>query len=579
MAILKLVGFVGENPKVIPRLLGDMAAQLAVNTRLDDGGLTPIRKPFVIHEFADGGQMTILKHQGEWLGWDAVVYAVPGPVASDRLYIMGDGAPKMLVGGVTYPLSVPLPPSALTVTVTGVATDEISITRLYVYTWITEFGEESEPSPISADAVWKPGQSVTLSGFTEIPAGRNITKQRIYRSQTSMTGAQLFLIAERDASNENFLDDVPPESFQEALPSAAYNPPVDTLTGLTSMPNGMMAAFDGKDLYFCEPYKPHAWPAGYMLTTDYPIVGLGAFGTSLVIMTAGNLYVATGSTPESMVMEKLELNLPCVSARGIVDLGYSIAYPSHDGLVLVSSGGAKVVSETLFSRDEWLRMNPSTVIASQYDGRYYMPYNYIDENEVAQSGTMIIDLTGEQQFIIRADVTPSALFYETETGNLFFLDDGLVYQWDSIFRPFYQQTWKSKLFVMPKPGNFGAILIEADEALSEGQMEAIRQEIAEIEARNAVIFAQEFIGGEMNGGALNTVPVNGDLTQQVPTLSRLVAVNVYADRKLVATVSKINKMCRLPSGFLATMWEIEVVSDTPIVQVTMATTGTELMEV
>ena len=41
MSILKLIGFVGETPKIIPRLLGDMASQLASNVRLDDGGLTP----------------------------------------------------------------------------------------------------------------------------------------------------------------------------------------------------------------------------------------------------------------------------------------------------------------------------------------------------------------------------------------------------------------------------------------------------------------------------------------------------------------------------------------------------------
>ncbi|MGL1400235.1 hypothetical protein ACSTI4_24935, partial [Vibrio parahaemolyticus] len=76
-----------------------------------------------------------------------------------------------------------------------------------------------------------------------------------------------------------------------------YNPPPAGLRGLTAMPNGMMAAFDGKDLYFCEPYLPHAWPASYTLTTDFPIVGLGAFGTSLVVMTTGNLYLVSGTAP------------------------------------------------------------------------------------------------------------------------------------------------------------------------------------------------------------------------------------------------------------------------------------------
>ncbi|MMZ71098.1 hypothetical protein D1872_343400 [compost metagenome] len=70
--------------------------------------------------------------------------------------------------------------------------------------------------------------------------------------------------------------------------------------------------------------------------------------------------------------------------------------------------------------------------------------------------------------------------------------------------------------------------------------------------------------------------MNGDELQQVPTLSRNVSVSIYADRKLVATVGKVNKMARLPSGFLAQQWEIEVSSDAAITQITMAGTGAEL---
>lgn len=579
MAVLKLIGFAGESPKIIPRLLPDNAAQVALNTRLDDGGLTPIRKPYVVHEFTADNLLTVYRHQGEWLGWDKAVHAVPGPVAADRLYITGDGAPKMRVGSAVYDLAIPLPTVAPTAAVSGTATADIGSTRLYVYTWVTEFDEESEPCPVSNEVFWKPGQTVTLTGFEAVPAGRGINRQRIYRSQTALTGTQLYLIAERAASTSSFVDNVAPEAFQEPLPSTEYNPPPEALSGLTAMPNGMMAAFDGKDLYFCEPYKPHAWPSSYVLTTDYDIVGLGAFGTSLAVMTTGNLYMVSGTSPETMTMQKLELNLPCVSARGVVDLGYAIAYPSHDGLVLVSDGGARVVTESLFSRDEWLRMNPSTVLASQYDGRYFMPYSYIDENSIQQAGTIIIDITGEQQFIIRSDLNPQAMFYEPESGNLYMLIGSRLYHWDYIYRPFYQQNWRSKLFVMPKPLNFGAILVEADGSMSAADIEAIEQEIDEVEAKNAALFAQDSIGGELCGGAINAVAINGDLLHPVPPAVRTATVNVYADRKLVASVNKVNRMCRLPSGFLANLIEVEVVSDMPISQVTLATTGAELMQV
>ena len=579
MALLKLIGFAGEMPKVIPRLLGDTFSQAAYNTRLDDGGLTPIRKRRFVQQLsgapADGFD-TIYLHNGDWLAWDGNVYAAPGPVATDRLYVMGDGAPKMIVGGVTYPLAIAAPSPALTAAVSGTATSDLGSTRLYVYTWVTDFGEESEPCPVSNEVYWKPGQAVTLSGFAAPPAGRNITKQRIYRSQTSITGTQLYFIAERAASTANFTDNIPSESIQEPLPSLEWNAPPADLTGLVAGPNGMMAAFRGKEVYFCEPYRPHAWPEKYVLTTDYPVVGLAWFGTSLAIMTSGVPYIASGTAPENMVMEKTELNLPCINARGIVDLGYSVAYPSHDGLVLVSSSGTQVATSSLFSRDDWLRLSPQGMVAGQYNGRYFTSYSYSDVNGQEFTGSFIIDLTGQQPFLIRTDVRANAMHYDIPSGVLYMLVGDSVYEWDALSEPYSLQSWKSKLFVIPTPTNFGAMLVEADDGLTNEEVAAIEDEIARIQAQNETLFALATIGGEIGGAALNVYDVNGDMLEPIPTVNRKVSVSVYADRKLVATIGKVNQMARLPSGFKASKWEIEVTSDMPITQILMATTGQEL---
>lgn len=580
MALLKLIGFAGEQPKIIPRLLGDTFAQSAYNTRLDDGGLTPIRKARFVQQLANppaGGYGTIYLNGTTWLAWKGQVYCAPGPVATERLYVMGDGAPKMIVGGTTYALAVNRPTTPLTATASGTATSNLGSNRVYVYTFVTDFGEESEPCPASNDVYWQPGQTVTLSGFAAAPAGRNITKQRIYRSQTSTTGTRLYFIAERNVSTANFVDNIPSEQIQEELPSASWNTPPSDLTGLVAGPNGMMAAFRGKEVWFCEPYRPHAWPEKYVLTTDYEIVGLAWFSGSMAIMTKGVPYIATGTAPENMVMEKTELNLPCINAKGIVDLGYSVVYPSHDGLVMVSTSGTSVATSNLFSRDDWMRLGPQTMVAGQYNGRYFTSYRYSDARGQEFQGSFIFDLTGQQPFLIRTDKRADAMYYDVPTGTLYMLIGASIYQWDSLSEVNELQAWKSKLFILPRPTNFGAILIEADEGLTEEEIIALEAEIARIEAENRTKFASATLQGELDGAALNAFTINGDILEPVPTLNRTVSVSVYADRKLVATVGKVNRMARLPSGFLSTHWEIEVSSDTPITQITMATTGQELM--
>lgn len=583
MTAIRLVAFSGEIPRTIPRLLPDAAAQAAFDTRLENGDLRPIRQArsvFGSPALPESAPSTIYRFQGSWLYWPGLVHAAPGPVTEDRLYYTGDGTPKMLTGGFEYEMAIPKPEVALTATSDEAGSGDIE-TRLYVYTNVSQFGEESEPSPLSNEVDYRPGDTITLSGFSDDMGDRTATVQRIYRSQTSASGdTTLYLIAERPAGTGDFVDNVPPDRLQEPLRTLEWHQPPASLRGLISLPNGMMAAFSGKDLYFCEPYIPSAWPQRYILTTDYEIVALGAYGTTIVVMTKGNPYIVQGTSPEFMVMEKLELNLPCINAAGVVDLGYAIAYPSHDGLVVASSGGARVATESLFTRTGWLRLNPTTMVAGQYDGRYLASYRYSDRQGITHEGTIIIDLTGQMPFLVRGSDRAISFHHDITTGELFFLQDQIIYEWDAVGRPGKTQNWKSKEFVLGKPESMGAIFIETESALTPDEEAAIEEEREQIIENNEVLFAGLSLGGELNGAALNEYAINDDILEIPPEVDRgFVSVSVYADKKLVATVDERNQMARLPAGFLARIWEVEVTSNVTVTQVQMARTGIELKQV
>jgi hypothetical protein len=577
MTILKLTGFTGEIPRLVPRLLPEAAAKSAMNTRLESGGLSPYRKPkfaFHITTIAAGLVKTIYNNAGTWLAWDKTVYCAPGPVATDRLYVMGDGVPKMVAAGTTYNLAMSFPPTALTATPSGSGSGDVFV-RGYVYTEVTGFGEESAPCPLSNLVNWQSGQSVTLSGFRTPPAGRNITLQRIYRSQTTLNGTDLFFIAERAASNGNYVDTVAVINQGEIIPSLEWDAPPDDLTGLITLPNGMMAAFHGKELRFCEPWRPHAWPEKYGMTMDSDIVALGAFGTTVVVATEGQPYMVSGTSPDTMAQEKLELNLPCINARGLVDLGYAIAYPSHDGLVVVSSSGARVVTDQLMTRNDWLRTAPDRFVSGQFFGRYLASYEYVDPSGAAQSGSFVIDLTGQEATLHRTTYKADASWYDIAAGKLYLCLGQDIYEWDALDSENEILVYRSKEFVVPKPLNFGAILIEASTLTTPEEDAAIEAAQAAAAAYNAGIFGNASIGGEVNGDVVNVYPVNGDQLQRLGQ-SRFVAVNVWADGVLVANVSRINRVARLPAGFLGRIWELEVSANADIAQVTMAQTAAEL---
>ena len=577
MTILKLIGFQGEIPRIQARQLPDNAAQRAVNARLDSGSLSPYRRAkftYRVTDIAAGAIQTIYRQtDGTWLAWDKPVYLAPGPVAGDRLYIFGDGAPKMKVGATTYPLALPGPTVALTATPSGTGTGDV-ISRLYVYTEVTDFGEESAPSPVSATINWQAGQTVTLSGF-RASTGR-VTKQRIYRSQTTLNGADLYFIAERATSTANYVDSIAPNAIQEPLPTLGWTPPPDDLTGLIALPGGMMAAFRGKELWFCEPWQPHAWPDGYVLTMDYNIVAIAAYGTTVVVATDGQPYIVDGQSPDSMQSAKLELNLPCINARGMVDLGYAVAYPSHDGLVVASSSGARVVTDQLMTRDIWLRTSPESFVSSQFYGKYLASFDYVDPLGGRQRGSFIIDLTGQEATLQRTNYEADACWYDIKSGALFLCIGQDIYEWDAVGEPNEILQWRSKVFIVPRPTNFGAILVEGTTAVSPEEQAAIDAERAALLAENTAIFSNASIGGEINGAAINTYAINHDPLNRIEP-ARYVTVSIYAGGKLVWATDKLNTIDRLPSGFKEQQWEIEVNANADIAQITLAGTATELM--
>lgn len=590
--MITIAAFAGEIPRLHPRLLDNNYAQVAANTKLENGALLPIRNGRFAYNLSAPAK-TIFLNGDDWLSWDTVVDVVTAPIANDRLYVTGDGVPKIIIDGATYPLAVQRPTKAVNVSVAGTIDTDLQATILYTYTWVTDTDEESEPADASTGVLWSPGLDVTLSGFDAIPTDRNIASMRIYRSQTSASGDTTFyFIKERGASIANFVDVVADNPIVEPIPSTDYNPPPDGLTGITALHNGMLAGFVGKKLYFCEPYKPHAWPEKYVLTMNYNIIGLGSFASCVAIMTDGCPYIAQGTAPENMTQERIDVNLPCINAQGIVDLGYSVAYPSPQGLVSISSSGAAVVSASLFTQDQWRSMSPETFIAAQYAGRYMAAYKYNDALGHEQKGIFIIDLTGAPPFLTRAADECAAMYFEIGTGRLFILrDETKIFEWDASSEPFGELLWRSKRYVLTTLDNFGCIMIEGEAANIYGDVatdEKTREE-------NAELIRTWKTRGPMGDAAVGIVPVGGSkikpLTSPngggtpttdgsmpgVPISSQdTFSATVIADGMPLYTVYQMNVPCRLPSGILAKTWEIEIRGTTQVSGIILAHSPSEM---
>jgi hypothetical protein len=218
-----------------------------------------------------------------------------------------------------------------------------------------------------------------------------------------------------------------------------------------------MSGFTGRDVYFCDPYHPHAWPENYVQTLDFPIVGLGRMDTTLAVLTKGTPYLIQGTHPSNMAVVKSDLEQACVSKKSIVSLMGGVLYAAPDGLMLLSPGGSRIVTENLFDYSQWQTFfKPESIHAYQQDNQYIAFYN-----NGTQSGGFIFDVRSGQ-FILH-DMYADAGYHDLLLDKLFLAvnDSGnKVKTWGTGSSKSY--TWKSKKFTMPQVMGFSCAQLEAE---------------------------------------------------------------------------------------------------------------------
>lgn len=349
--------------------------------------------------------------------------------------------------------------------------DEVS-PRTYVYTYVATIGGqemESGPSPPSVVQDVGRNQAVQLTGFINPTSpllwDTNFTAMRLYRFQEGEDGVGSFLFHSQlavDASTVS--DNKPGDELLEPLSTIGYLPPPEDMKGLIELPNGLVAGFSGKQLLYPVPFQLHAWPLANRRTVHDAIVSLGSVGNAVIVTTVGIPRTFTGDDPESVSGDRIELVEPNLSKRGSVDMGYGYAYPGPRGLVLASPGRAEVVTEDLFTRDEWQQLNPSSFVACRFDDRYLCFY---DTGGTAPSFTehskagFIIDpkaIDGKARLVF-LDFWASEAWDDPDTGTTYIVQDGVVRQFDA-GELGLEYVYRTKPQVMPFAREMAVMRIE-----------------------------------------------------------------------------------------------------------------------
>lgn len=350
------------------------------------------------------------------------------------------------------------------------------------------------------------------------------------------------------------------------LVSEDYDQPDARMVGMTTIHNSMIVGFFDNTLCFCEPGKPHAWPIKYQKQIDSPIVGVGAFGTQLVIVTEKTPWVTTGNNPSAQSLARTDYILPCVSKKSIVNIGFGVMWSSTGGLAVYSTTiGTDYLTKNVHSWNTWPQaITPSALTGEYYRGRYF-----------GSDGAKTFIFERNDQVgghLVQTDITFTAAHYIATTDAFYYVDGSTVKLWNSPAAGPTTLDWKSKVFVTKDYVNFGAARIIADFSTPEGEAGIDAENTATTATNQALIDAGDMMGafgdGEIGAFAL----ADNDLIP-LREAEFTATFQLFVNKQLVYSATRSSDApFRLPAGYRADTFEVRIATTARVRAIHMAET-------
>jgi hypothetical protein len=255
---------------------------------------------------------------------------------------------EFISGFARLPARVPAPTTAPAITSITGGTGPI-VTREYLVTFANQFGEEGQPSLI-VEGDGKSMEHGISAAFPQPPAPGSYTtfgSIKLYRTVTGETGVtDFYKVASLGVGVTTYADAVPDTNLSEPLQSTNYGQYRLLAQGLALMPNGIFVTWKDSNLYFSENFRPHAWPAEYTLTVDFPDCRAGRVWEQPCRLHDRQPVHCLGRERGRHDAAEDDAPLPCLSRRSIVSRREGVFYASEEGLVLVNPGGVQTVTAT-----------------------------------------------------------------------------------------------------------------------------------------------------------------------------------------------------------------------------------------
>jgi hypothetical protein len=188
---------------------------------------------------------------------------------------------------------------------------------------------------------------------------------------------------------------------------------------------------------------------------------------------------------------------------------------------------------------------------------------------------LVFDRTVQDAPLTLTRISTQAVHIRRDNGKMYFVDPGTgeILQWDADEVNRLPFEWRSKVFLAPKPVNFGFAQVVLD-----GLSSKYHEQVLEVLNANKDNWSLPCASGAFGDVGVDEYMVGGSCIEPTPELDVIyTTLYVYADGVLRATINVLSeKLYRLPSGFRATQWEVEVVGNKGVRRITLATSAAEI---
>lgn len=319
----------------------------------------------------------------------------------------------------------------------------------FFWTWVDKYGYESPASPPSmietgtdtweSDVIeYDDGDRIVFEalGAANWPEGAEAL--RVYKTAagTSEQTDGIQFVEEISKARNVLQGDEPgsagfeikilDDMLGEAIPNIKA-PPFD-LRCIQAVPGGFYVGFspsNPKTVYFSDIGLVYSWPVEYRYDVGDNIVALAVTSNTVYALTDGWPYVLSGTAPESMSVAKLAGPAACVSPRAVCVYRNSAYYASNVGLMVIANSAdagtvCANVTEKVFTKEQWLAMNPSSCIMGQYDGALRLFFR--DDAGHALPG-LTIDLHESADSVTTHDENARCACVDNSTDRLYYVRD------------------------------------------------------------------------------------------------------------------------------------------------------------